>query len=53
MELTGDLTGSQVTALEELEKRTHSNWEHLRAARQRSQQEAIEITSALKKFPYG
>ncbi|MHB8304159.1 MAG: nucleotidyltransferase domain-containing protein [Acidobacteriaceae bacterium] len=38
-------------ALEILEKRTASNWEHLRAARQTSDRKRIEITAALKTFP--
>jgi len=40
-----------MTALEILEKRTGSNWEHLRAARQTSARERAEITLALDTFP--
>ncbi len=40
-----------MTALDELEKRTKSSWNHLRRARQRSQEEFLEITAALRIFP--
>jgi hypothetical protein len=38
-------------ALDELEKRTESTWEHLRLARKKSMQENVEITSALRNYP--
>jgi predicted nucleotidyltransferase len=40
-----------MNALGELEKRTESNWEHLRVARKKSEQEYAEITAALRNFP--
>jgi Nucleotidyltransferase domain len=40
-----------MTSLEILEKRTGSNWEHLRLARQMSARERGEITTALETFP--
>jgi predicted nucleotidyltransferase len=39
-----------MNALEKLEKRTGSNWEHLRVARKSSEQEYGEITTALQTF---
>lgn len=39
-----------MTAVEELEKRTGSNWAHLRMARQMSAQQLAEITRALDTF---
>jgi predicted nucleotidyltransferase len=39
-----------MTALEALERRTGSNWEHLRIARQSSASERVEITEALDTF---
>jgi predicted nucleotidyltransferase len=38
-------------ALEALEKRTGSDWEHLRAARHLTERESAEITTALDSFP--
>ena len=40
-----------MTALEQLEKRTKSDWAHLRVARAKSEQEYMEITAALRNFP--
>src|SRR5271170_6128999 len=40
-----------MSALDELERRTKSNWEHLRVACEKSKQEFSEITAALRNFP--
>jgi predicted nucleotidyltransferase len=39
-----------MTALDELEKRTRSKWDHLHFARRRSHEELQEITATLKSF---